>query len=372
MMIDPGLEFSNTRDRTGETRLWVNGELWDNYAQAQTVEFQEDAGGSRLTFTSRAPLDRTLGRKVELYVGTDEGFEPIFTGRLIRPMPTPATFTSSAAALGPFSQMADQSFRFPVSYATTFVRDALKDICKRAGYAQGVPIIGVIENQQIEDLIFAEEAKLLEGAEEVCKVSDLVMTDTGGGNRLFLPRPAPGGGNNTRTLYTESDYKTFDIEEEWPNTFAEVAVLRRSSDSDELAPIYEVEARRPVPQPYDGVPAPANRIMYITDFAGSQRQAEKAAYDTARRAGLHGEINWTMTELPLAPVQRYTSIQGRRDIEYTDGWYRELYDLTIHDGVTYDIPAWQMTLGGKGMLLSSEKIAPQRIEVNLPATGAIL
>jgi hypothetical protein len=375
MMIDVGLDTNlNARDRRGETRLWINGELWDDYASARAVEFQEDAGGSRMTFTSRRPMERLIGRKVELYVGTqDEGLQPIFTGRLIRPMPDPPAFTSSAVALGPFAQMAEQSLGSPKNYSTAFVHAALADICSLAGYSQGTVIIKGRENNQIEELLFGESTKLLEAAQEVCSKADMVMTDTGKGNRLFLPRPNPGGGAATQIRFTADDYKTFSVEEEHPTNYASVAVLRLGDQSDDdNVPLYAVEARRDVPQPYGTLPAPKNRIWYILDFAGDQDEANQVAYDTARRLGMRGQVKWSMTDLPLAPIDRYSSVFGERVVEYTDGFYREVYDLTLHDGVAYKVAEWKMDIGGEGLLLEATKVGRSRIVVEPSASAAVL
>jgi hypothetical protein len=362
----------NARDRTGEHYLTIAGDDWTRHARDLVVEFREQAGGSRLTFTSREPMERLLSRPLQLWVGEGEEMRELFTGRLARPMPDPPTFTSAAVGLGPVAQMAENSVGVNTDGTTTEIVDytgttrrlALQDIISRAGYAQGTAEIRGNLNQVLGELVFNEEVSLLEAATQV-NGEFAVMTDTGNGKRLFLEKPRAGSGRASGIEFSEQDYGAFTVEDVYPTTFKKVVVIKRDD-----AEGGNFRASVPVPQQPGVLPAPANRIKYILDFTGTDEEALQHAYDIAQSIAL-GEVKWSVAGLDLRYVDRYTHVIGYRNIERTDGRYREEYQLTTDEGATYNVPEWKMEMGGFGVMRGAVKIGALRI-LDFGPTAAVL
>ena len=359
-MIASPFEYARleARDRTGDHYITVGGDNWTPHAKDITVEFREDAGGSRLTFNSRAPMEKRTGRPVQVWVGEGKEMVELFTGKLIRPAPDPPSFTSAATGLGPIAQMSENSFGEFVDYSGLSRRSALQNVISRAGYSQGTAYILGPASAILEEQVFNEEVSLLEGAQGI-NGEVYTMTDTGSGRRIFLPKPLAGKGATSSLDFAPADYSAFTVEDEFPTSYSRVVVFaRRDTAGTGLRASVEVRQRPGV------APAPKNRIKYITDFSGTDDEALQHAYDWALRL-YRGEVKWSVSGLDLRYVQRYSRVLGSRVVERADGFWREEYALTTDDGATYNVSTWEMEMGGLGVLLSETKVGRLR----LPSIG---
>jgi hypothetical protein len=351
--------------------LLIGGEPWTDEVRDLEVEYGESAGGSRLTFVSGYPLEHRRQQRVELYIGYGTGpLSPLFMGQLKKPIPNPPDFTSEAVALGPFAQMAEQHFGAPTRYTGQTVGFAIRDIAIKA-YTKPAKIrIEGGDNKTIEDAYFAEHATLLEGAQSICEGGGFVMTDLPDGTRLFRPRPRPGSQAKAKFVFDESQYSTFSISSTTETDYRRVVVLRAGTELPSGKETYEVYAEALVPGT-DNKGSLKNRTLYVTDFPGTQAEAQGEARDLALRNGM-GEVKFTMEGIALDPnIHRYDKITASRAVERRDGKWRETYELVADEGVAASIPEWTMSVSGVGIRTAEHKIAPSRIDVPARSVGVI-
>lgn len=352
----------------GAHRLMIAGEDWTKKAREITASYagEDQAGGSELTFTPREALAGYEDARVVLYL---DGV-PWFGGKLKR-APDRGRGVQ-ARALGPFSEMATQSFGEEVFYRGLFAESVLYDIARRASFPSGTVEVRGGRSRRVEELAFAEEVTLLEGAKAVMDSTGFVSSDMPGpyGKRLFMPRPRPGATGRVRRVFTEDDYPSdgLRITERHDSSYDRVVVFRRAEDGS-----YAVRQEAPVRQS-GRFPAPKGRVYYIPEFAGDAKQAKQEAYDTARSlsAGMvEIELSGVWIDSEMADMAKYEQVEIQRVDERRDGLYREVYHCRIDSGVAAEVASWTMTMAGSAILVSGRKAGRARIVVDSLSAGVI-
>lgn len=368
-LTDRALEKVQSGGSAPRHRLEVGREDWTDFAQSARVDYTGEGGGSELTFVSRESLLGYEDARVTLWLGYGRDLVPWFAGKL-KKVPKGGFLDRSAKALGPFSEMANQSFGEEVSYRGVSAEYALYDIARRARYPRGTIEVKGGKGQLVEQVVFAEEVTLQEGAKAVMDSTGFVGGDAPGsvyGRRLFMPRPRPGATGKAAATYSPDDYAPggFRPTEKHDSSYARVVVFRRAEDGS-----YAVRAEAPV-EPQGRYKPPANRVYYIPDFLGSAKQAAQTAYDTARSLGA-GEIGFELDLLSINPeLSMYEQVRVERLDERPGGAYRETYQCRIDEAAGVDVAAWTMALSGSGILLSERKVAAARVVVPRLSAGVV-
>lgn len=352
---------SARREAEPAHKLWVGGEDWTSRAAEISVGYQDEAGGSEMSFAPGASLSGYEDAPVLLYLGygNTKDLVPYFAGKMKRvPERRGGLSGRQARALGPFSEMAGQHFGEEVRYRGVSSAHALYDICRRASFPSGaVEVRG--GNARVEEVTFYEEVTLQEGAKAVLDSANMVGGDVPGpyGSRLFLPRPRPAATGKFKARFTERDHPTdgFVITERHDAAYSRVVVFRRDQNGN-----YAVRQTAPVEQ-RGKWKAPRNRNYYIPEFVGDAKEAKQTAYDTARSLSA-GEVGFALSGVEIdETLTRYDQVHCERLDERRDGTYREVYACQLDGPISASVAGWAMEAGGSGILVEERKVASPRI-----------
>lgn len=345
-------------------RLLIGGEDWTEDSAEIAFAYTDESGGSELTFATDEPIADLVGQRVTLRLGYGET-APYFSGKLARSRPSPFGRFPTAKALGPFAELGTQHFGEETTYQGINIGPALYDIHNRADFPSGTIEVVKPNSFYIEERVFAEENTLLEGSKSLMESADFVGSDMPGahGRRLLMPRPDPGEQGKAVRRFTPEDYPYdgLEIEPQEEVAYSKVVVFRR-----EEAGGYSIYATAPVRSER----APRNRILYITEFVGSQSEAQETARKRARL--VEAGVSWKLSGVRLDPsLEKYQQVEAVRDVERREGRFRETYSLRIDDGLSGTPKDWTMDLSGSGLLSAERKIGSARIELPHDGSGVI-
>jgi len=351
--------------------LFIAGERWSDHAKEIRYENSEAEGGSNLNFISRRSMRGLENASVELWVGYwGAPLVKYFQGTLKRPMPDPPTFTSTAQALGPFAEMAAQSFGEKKVYSGVSLRFALYDIASRApNLPRGTTEVNGGEGKILEDVEYLEEVTLLEATSQITEKMLFVQADSSDGKRVYQPKPTPGVTSRTKAIYSPADWAEggLKFEERYDAAYSKVVVFRRGENDT-----YEVREEFPVGQS-GRFPAPPNRTCYVAEFVGTSVEAKQAAYALATRLS-NDEVKFTLEQLPInSNINRYDQISVRDVmVEERDGFYSENYDLLITDGLSLDLTDWTPSYTGEGVRTARTKVGSARAHIPWKLSTGVL
>jgi len=343
--------------------IFIGGRDWTRYTQDLQVENSGDEGGTTTTFLSRKPLDNFMDADVRVFL---DG-EPYFVGTLKRPgQDGGSRWEQTAMALGPFAEMAGQSFTEQVSYTGKTLRLALLDVFSRAYSVSGIGDVIGGEHITIVEADYVKENSLSEGARGLTEPSNFVLLDQQNGQKIAMRRPRPGTSGESIRHYTPSDYEGeggFTVDWTATQPFVKVNVFRRNEangyDVDEWAPVEVSPSRKPL----------KNRIWYVPDWPGTALAGKEEAYQIASELMQMAKFSLTV-RLEKRPW-RWDRFTVDRDREAPEGLVTETFRVVAADSISASFAEETMTLSGDALLRRTERaVAPLGVPESLLDTGS--
>jgi hypothetical protein len=332
--------------------LLIGGVPWTDNARDLVVENSGDEGGATASFQTKKPLERYTGSDMNITV---DG-KPYFTGKLKRPgVEGGSRFIQAAVGMGPFADMATQFLGEQKSYTFFNLRNALFDVFDQA-YDKESGIGDVIGGDHIviEEADFTEETSLVEVAKGLTTPANFVLLDTQQGNKIAFRRPRPGSTGEVKKWFTPDDYTEGNFTVEWSidAPYNRVIVFRRGEEDND----YEVREVQLIDQSNFRTPAPKNRIWYVPEWIGDVESASQEAFEIARDLERQGNFSLTVRLDP--DIWRYDRIACSRERELPEGLRRELFRMTIGQGISANLSDETMTLTGELLLQRVEPVEP--------------
>lgn len=355
--------------------LTIGGETFTRQVRSLSGTFDAQGGGSGMSIEVRDSLEGLEDARVELSVGYGDVVRPYFIGYLQEPGDLAG---GKAAAYGPFKLMTDQSLGETVQYSNVSVADVLRDLEGRAGYGNGqVEVIGGTEDT-VQGLYYTEDTKLSEVAKAVANPQRFVFYDRPAFRRRAMKIPRVGSGGTIKVSYSRAHYASdgFTVTDSREGHYSKVVVLRRDSAGTD-------EVRAEVPVANRGrFTAPANRIFYVSDFPGTDAEAEQEAYYLAHRLST-GEFGFSLNNIWLNPeLEPWDTITCERVERRSKalsptgkpGLFLVLYQCLISGNVGFNISATQhhMSPSGTAIRIGFQKMPdPIRLRLRPFSAGSI-
>lgn len=318
-----------------------------HHRKAFTISGSYGLGGaSEMAFTVRDNLEGYEDEEVRLFLGYGPPDSPevreYFTGRLQDPK---ELHLGRATAYGPSKLMADQYIGEQIRYQGVVIEQFLRDMHNRAGKGMGQLEVKGGRSYVLEDEPFNEEISLLEATEGIIDAANFVFYDAPGYKRVAMPKPQPGQYGEADAVYTEDMYEVDALSLASRRTvqYSKVIVFRRADDGS-----YEVRAKADVPSRGGKKPLPG-RIYYVTEFPGTQDDAQNEANRLALSLAAAGEFDFELADISINPeLELFKNLEVHRTVRMFGEPYYEIYDAILEDTVSWDIDRDTFTMGVKG------------------------
>lgn len=240
----------------------------------------DDQGVGSLDLAVAGDLTRPnrVGADVRAYGGYGGSLVEWFTGKLDKPAYDPDTRMTTAGAYGVSGMLARRYFDQPARYqGATFqsffadLNSRLMDPRTRIEVKNGARIA-------MEDSVFSGENALLEAVTSVIEPAEYRICDRPGWTMLVVPRPRPGAGVRAKATFGADQFAPGDpkIVPSDGGPYFKVVAFRRDEQGQEIVRDEKKITNR---GPYK--PSP-NEIYWLSDFQGTQQEAQQSVEDTAR------------------------------------------------------------------------------------------
>lgn len=343
-------ERAQLRDRPSKYatahRLLIGGEDWSDRLVTASFEWTtEGASGSNMDFEVEGSLEEYTDAPLSFSIGYGrDDVKPYFRGRVQMPTDHETLPRASAVAFGPFRLLTDSFLTNTVTYQGKNLEYIFMELSRRAEYNTGdFLVLGGRKFNLPAGELYPMGTSLQEVASSVMGKAKFVAFDAPGGRRIVMPEPKPGSNGSIKSIYTPDNYKTFSTTPRTEVSYHSVHVYRSEGSTWGGG---SVSAVRAIDAPVRFRPA-KSRVMYVSDFPGTQSQAADEAARLAM-ALRDGEKNFSMT----APFNRNLSLyDGFRAIKIKntpDGKrVRQTYICTIKQmSANYSAEAAEITVSG--------------------------
>lgn len=353
-------ERAQLRDRPQEYaamhQLTIAGEDWSDRLLGATFEWtSEGASGSNMDFSVEGSLDGYQDAPVRFDIGYGrDDVKPYFRGRVQKPVDHETLPQSSAVAYGPFRLMTDSFMTNTQTYQGRSLEYIFMELSRRAEYNTGdFVVLGGRKYKLPAGEIYPMGTALQEVASSVMTRAKFVAFDAPGGKRIVMPEPKPGSNGSIKSVYSPDTYKTFNTEPNHDVSYHSVHVYRSEGSTWGGGP---VSAERRVDAPVRFRPA-KSRVMYVSDFPGTQSQAADEAMRLAQ-ALRDGEKLFTMTAPFNRELSLYDGFRCTRVKNLPDGTKRrETFICTIKQmGVSYNLTGPEITVSGTCYQIMNESM----------------
>ncbi len=292
---------TQTGDAAPAYRLEVDGRELSGLVSASASYAVDEAGNgaSEMTITADTTLEAREGGRARLMVGYGEELVEWFTGSLEEPEDDHWGGGNGATAWGPYRELSERMFLEDVDYRNRTLASALLDVygrARRRGARFGMELKGggqFVIAPDAEEAIFPLEATFGEAIGALQGSAGYVSTDLPGYGRLHLPRPRPGSYGRTAASYGEGDYPPEAFSARRAKAYGSVVVFARTEGGTYPFPPVIVPVNR------DDKRLPRDRAFVVSDFVGSEDDAEREGRRVARE--LSGSYEWGLEGIPANP-----------------------------------------------------------------------
>ena len=355
------------------TRLLIAGEDWSDRLMGATVAWTaEGAGGSNLDITVEGSLEHMTDAPVSFAVGYGrDDLKTYFRGRLMMPKDHENLPQASAVAFGPFRLLTDTFLRRTQTYQGKNLEYVFMDLSHQAEYPTGeFVVLGGRKYDVPAGEIYSMGTSLQEVATSIMEKAKYVAFDAPGGRRIVMPEPKPGSNGTIKSVYTPDNYKSFATEPAHEVAYHSVVVYRNEGSTWGGGPVY---SERRVDAPIRFRP-PRSRVMYVSDFPGTQSQAADEAFRLAL-ALRDGERTFTMTAPFNRNIALYDGFRAIRIKNVKPGVrQREVFICTVKEmSASFQPGTIEMTVSGTCYEIKNEAMEiDTRFDVRASSYGVVV
>ncbi len=319
--------------------LWIGGEDRSNKLISSTTTYTTDVGGSGFEFNYLGDLEKHEDDPITFKVGYGDNLVPYFVGKIVSAKDDDESGKATAQGFGPFRLMAESNIGTNESFQGQTINNIAFDLSNRC---ELTPKNMVVLNGRSYVLpareLFTWDTKCLDVLNTVMEDADFVASDLPGGRRIVMPRPRPGVTKGFVASYDPDSYMELAIDPLHTTTYHDVVVYRNGDNNEPVVFASRVCNDK----------APKNRDYVVSDFPGTQQEAEDKAFALAE-AMRAGEREFSMTTFfnpELLLWEGFRCIKRKR----VDGdWYWYVYNCTIDNStvLNYAPGEARMEVSGK-------------------------
>lgn len=304
--------------------LWISGRNYSESLISATVTYTTDVGGSGLEFSAMTDLEDFEDERMRLELGYGDKKVPYFTGKLTNAKDGEKSGIATAQGFGPFRLMAENDIGRSETFTNRTLENVVMDLSRRAGHGGGeIEIRGGRSYRVPPGEQFLFDTKCLDVMNTLLEKAEFVASDLPGGKRLVMPKPKPGANTGFDALYTPDNYTALTVDPTHAVTYHSVVVYRMGENNTPV-----VYAERDCVKT-----APKGRRYIVSDFPGTQTEAEQKAYELAilLRAG---ERTFSMTTFFNPDINLWDGFKAVRLKKKQGKWWRYVYNCQVDSSIS--------------------------------------